>query len=103
MPSVLWLVVGVVALVRVHPHDAVTQPGQPLHGVGQQLGIAPVEAVGADHHDAAAAQPRRPQLRTKSSSDSPILVPPSQSTTSFAARSSASSGLRLLQRFGDRG
>ena len=39
-------------------------------------------------------RPRRPQSRTNASSESPIRVPPSQSKTAFAARSSASSGRR---------
>src|SRR5947209_15553735 len=29
----LRLVIGVVALVWVHPHDVVAQPGQPVHGI----------------------------------------------------------------------
>src|SRR6476661_2500105 len=33
----LRLVVRVVALMGVHPHDAVAQPGQPLHRVGKKF------------------------------------------------------------------
>ena len=49
--------VGVVALVRVHPHDAMAQPRQSFHRVREHRRIAAVEAVGADHDDRAAAQP----------------------------------------------
>src|SRR2546421_5244526 len=58
----LRLVVGVVALVWVHPHDVVAQPGQSLHGIGKKLGISPVETIGADHDHATAAQPSAPPL-----------------------------------------
>src|SRR5258706_10471947 len=49
------LEVPAVAHVGIHPHHPVTQPGQPLHRGGQHLWIAPVQPVGADHHDAAPA------------------------------------------------
>ena len=57
IPSVLGPEVRVVALVRVHPHHPVAEPGQPLHGRGQDLRIAAVKAIGADDHDPAPAQP----------------------------------------------
>src|SRR6478672_5135587 len=38
--------VRVVALVRVHPYQAVAQPGKPFHRRGQDGRVAPVEAVG---------------------------------------------------------
>src|SRR5215471_2495417 len=38
--------VRVVALVRVHPYQAVAQPGKPFHRRVQDGGVAPVEAVG---------------------------------------------------------
>ena len=43
--------------------------------------------------------PRRPQPRTNASSESPMRVPPSQSTTAFAAWSSASSARRRSRAF----
>src|SRR6266498_1833197 len=56
----------VVALVRVHPDHPVTKPGKPLHGLGQDAGITAVEAVGADHHDSAAAQAPPPPVPDES-------------------------------------
>ena len=53
--------VGIVALVGVHPDDAMAQPRQSFHRVREHGRIATVEAVGADHDDRAAARPRRPQ------------------------------------------
>src|SRR5215467_1452364 len=48
--------VRVVALVRVHPYQAVAQPGKPFHRRVQDGRVAPVKAVGTDDDDAAAGQ-----------------------------------------------
>src|SRR4051794_18267721 len=45
--------VGGVTLVRIEPDDAVAEPGEPVHRLLEDMGIAAVETVGADHHDAA--------------------------------------------------
>ena len=63
----------------------------------EQRGVADLEAVGADDDDGAARDLRLVSSR-KRFSDSPIRVPPSQSKTSAAARSSASSGFGGLER-----
>ena len=57
IPSVLGWKSASVALVRVQPDDPVTQPRQPLDRGGEHRRVAAVQAVGADHHDAAATQP----------------------------------------------
>jgi hypothetical protein len=49
--------VGAAALVGVQPDDPVAQPRQPLHRGLEQLGVAPVQPVGADHDDPAAGHP----------------------------------------------
>ena len=84
-----------VALVRVEPDDPVAEPGEPLHRLLEDVRVAAVEAVGADHHDAAPAPARGGRGRGRTGpATSPIRVPPSQSRTASAARSSASSGRR---------
>ena len=36
IPSVVGYELRVIALVRIHPHHLVAEPGQPLHRCGQQ-------------------------------------------------------------------
>ena len=95
MPSVLGRKVGSLPLCGFihtsvwHSRDsrsmaAASTAGSPRSRPSEQMTTTP------PRH-----RPRRPQSRTKLSRDSPILVPPSQSNTARAARSSASSGRRV--------
>jgi hypothetical protein len=54
--------VGGILLERVQPDDAVGEPREAGHLLGEQVGIADLEAVGADDDDRAAGQPAVPVL-----------------------------------------
>ena len=62
---------------RVDPHSA---PGaKALHLAADERGIAPLPAIGQDHHHRAAGHPRRPWRSLKAFSASPMRVPLDQS------------------------
>ena len=85
--------VGEVLPQRVQPHHLVGEAVEPRHLLGEEGRIAGVEAVRAEDDDGAPGEAAVPVAVEKALRASPMRVPPSQSTTSDVARSSASSGL----------
>ena len=83
--------VGRILLQRVEPDDSVREAGEARHLRGEEVWVADLEPVGADQDECASASPPWPCSSRNAFSDSPMRVPPSQSTTSDAARARASS------------